>query len=73
MIPGFLFLLHQCDDALYDALFLRSCFSEAISKIGFWVKIAAGPCFHAKPDDPSIFIIEGEPQIGGPPEADRRI
>ena len=26
---------------------------EAISKIGFWFKVAAGPSFHAKPDFPS--------------------
>jgi hypothetical protein len=38
---------------------------EAISKKGFWFKIAAGPCFHAKPDDASIFIFKGAPQTGG--------
>jgi hypothetical protein len=30
---------------------------EAISKIGFWVKIEAEPCFHAKPDD-RFFIVQ---------------
>jgi len=38
---------------------------EAISKKGFWFKIAAGPSFHAKPDDPSIFNIKGGPQTAG--------
>ena len=34
---------------------------EAISKKGFWFKIAAGPRFHAKPDDATILIIRGAP------------
>jgi len=36
-------------------------FIEAISKKGFWFKIAAGPRFHAKPDDASILIFKGAP------------
>jgi hypothetical protein len=34
---------------------------EAISKKGFWFKFAAGPSFHAKPDDASILIFKGAP------------
>jgi hypothetical protein len=34
---------------------------EAISKKGFWFKIAAGPSFPASLDDPSILIIKGGP------------
>jgi hypothetical protein len=34
---------------------------EAISKKGFWFKIAAGLRFHAKPDDASILIFKGAP------------
>jgi hypothetical protein len=34
---------------------------EAISKKGFLFKIAAGPSFHAKPDDASILTFKGAP------------
>jgi hypothetical protein len=34
---------------------------EAVSKIGFWFKVAAGPRFHAKPDDASILVFIGAP------------
>jgi hypothetical protein len=30
---------------------------EAISKKGFWFKIASGPRFHARPDSPSDFTL----------------
>jgi hypothetical protein len=35
---------------------MKNIYIEAISKIGFWFKIEAGPSFHAKPDDASILI-----------------
>jgi len=35
--------------------------SEAISKLGFWFNVAAGPRIHAKPDDASILIFKGAP------------
>jgi hypothetical protein len=38
---------------------------EAISKVGFWVKIAAGACFPALRDDPSDIILCCGPQTGG--------
>ena len=41
---------------------------EAVSKLGFWFKVAAGPSFHAKPDDPSdrIFFVGLKPQAYTP-------